>query len=216
MRAKWPTRRAEPFRRKVFDLPGALPTNSLPHFAAAGAGLLVLGQVVDVLQEREPLQRGDVPPAPSDSDPAGRCTRAVFPRRARRQVLLVHRPLFQGDGELQQQLPGIEPVGPRAVVPLLQPQQFHFQAKLGDLQLVNALLELTGRLLPLADGLLPLALGLLALARDHRDDRLEGGGVIGQRADVNCIIHDDDRIYVLSTAALPILNLYVADSAWFA
>jgi hypothetical protein len=100
--------------------------------------------------------------------------------------------LFQGDGEREQQLPGIELVGPRPVVPLLQPQQFHFQSQRLEL------------------GLLPLARGLVALACDGRDDRLQGGGIIRQRAEVNVsnIIHDDDRIYALSTEPVESLMLF--------
>ena len=57
------------------------------------------------------------------------------------------------DGELQQQLPDVQRVGPRAVVPLFQPQQLHLQPELLDLQRLDlelGLLTATGRVVALA------------------------------------------------------------------
>jgi hypothetical protein len=118
---------------EVFDLPGGLLADLLPRLAAAGAGLLVFGQLVNVTHDRELVQGADVPPA--RFDPAGRYghINRAGTARTRRQVVGVHRLLFQGDGELQQQLPDVQLVGPRAVVPLLQAQQLDFQPQLLDL-----------------------------------------------------------------------------------
>jgi hypothetical protein len=116
----------------------------------------------------------------------------AFHGLCRRQVLLRDRPRFQLAGEVQQHLIHFtttgQIVGARAVVPLLDPQQFHFQTQPGDFQLVDAFLKLTRLFFALLHRGVPLA-------RDCCDDRFEQGRIVRQRvfSGRRCIGHDDKR-----------------------
>jgi hypothetical protein len=150
-----------------------------------------------VAPERQAIEGGQVAAATTHAaDRLGGIGPDLLGRsiRLRRQVRWIHRSGFEFPGEAQQQLSGIgvmlERVGPRTVVPLLQPQQFQLQTQLLDLQFLAFFLKLPGLLLQcdhppllgseLCNFRVALLRRFIALTGQIGNDRLEGGGVVGE------------------------------------
>ena len=122
----------------VLDLPTRFLADLLTHLAAAGAGLLVFRQVVYLAGDRQVIEGRQVPPA--TANPANGLD-LRFGSHLARKILRIHRPRFQLLGERQQHLGHVarrlEPVGTRAVVPLLQTKQFSLSTQELDVPIVT-------------------------------------------------------------------------------
>lgn len=160
----------------VFDLPARFLADLVAQASAAGAGLLLFVQVIDLAGDRQMIKGRQVPPAlahPAEGFAVGAGV-GLFGLAGiggvgiggvgtvlAGQVLDIHRAGFQFPGKLQQQLRRIgvmsQGIGPRTVVTLLEPQQLHLQLQLLDVQIVHLLLQ-------------------KPLARLHRRQRLRLGG----------------------------------------
>ena len=115
----------------------SMTADLLPHLAAARTGLLVFAQVMNLPQDRQVLEGRQVPPAALHATNGLDLHLCVGGN-----ILGIHRPLLQGLGELQQQLAQFHPVGPRAVVLLLELVQLVLQPQLLQFQLGDAGLTL--------------------------------------------------------------------------
>ena len=178
----------------IFDLPARFLADLRAGFAAAGTDLLSVGQVVFLAHHRQVIERRQVAPAAAD---AADCRHFRF-RNIRRQIGRIHRRQFHSPGEFQQHLRRVarllQPVGTRAVVHLLQTQEFHFDAELLNLDL--PLLRLDAEL---GDSkLITLARQGLTLARQIDDDQLERFRIARQGRDGGSAFHCDDRRYARS------------------